>query len=74
MIMPNLLAPETMNLGSYVIYNYDNPNLRFRIMLVLCSKVEYRPGSTIFVVYNINKNKYFSASDNEWSKNQITLL
>ena len=66
----NLLAPETMNLGSYdYLSNYDNPNFKIENNVgTFVLRWEYRPGSTIFVVYNINENRYFSASDNEWSK------
>ena len=66
----NLLAPETMNLGSYdYLSNYDNPNFKIENNVgTFVLRWEYRPGSTIFLVYNINENRYFSASDNEWSK------
>ena len=66
----NLLMPETMNLGSYdYLSNYDNPNFKIENNVgTFVLRWEYRPGSTIFVVYNINENRYFSASDNEWSK------
>ena len=66
----NLLAPETMNLGSYdYLSNHDNPNFKIENNVgTFVLRWEYKPGSTIFVVYNINENRYFSASDNEWSK------
>ena len=66
----NLLSPETMNLGSYnYLSSYDNPNFKIENNVgTFVLRWEYRPGSTIFVVYNINENRYFSASDNEWSK------
>jgi len=66
----NLLEPETMNLASYDYLNTnDNPDFEIANTVgTFVLRWEYNPGSTIFVVYNINENRYFSVNDNEWSK------
>ena len=65
----NLLEAETMNLVSYdYLSNNENPNFKIDNKVgTFVLRWEYKPGSTIFIVYNINENRYFSASDNEWS-------
>jgi hypothetical protein len=35
---------------------------------------EYRPGSTLYLVYNLNSNKYFSAEDGRWDKDNANSL
>jgi len=66
----NLLEPETMNLASYdYLSTNDNPDFEIENTVgTFVLRWEYNPGSTIFVVYNINENRYFSVNDNEWSK------
>ena len=66
----NLLEPETMNLASYdYLSANDNPDFEIENTVgTFVLRWEYNPGSTIFVVYNINENRYFSVNDNEWSK------
>ena len=66
----NLLEPETMDLASYdYLSTNDNPDFEIENRVgTFVLRWEYNPGSTIFVVYNINENRYFSVNDNEWSK------
>ena len=35
---------------------------------------EYNPGSTLFVVYNINENRYYSENDKEWTNSSANAL
>ena len=59
-----------MNLASYdYLSANDNPDFEIENRVgTFVLRWEYNPGSTIFVVYNINENRYFSVNDNEWSK------
>ena len=35
---------------------------------------EFRPGSLIYVVYNLNDNNYYSSQDQEWSNSKSNSL
>ena len=35
---------------------------------------EFRPGSLLYLVYNLNDNNYFSDQDNEWSQSKSNSL
>ena len=35
---------------------------------------EYKPGSLVYIVYNLNDNNYFSSEDQEWSQSKSNSL
>ena len=64
-----LLAPETMDLRDYDNYlnDYDNPDFKLQNTVgTFVLRWEYRSGSTIFIVYNLNNNKFYSPVDDTW--------
>ena len=64
----SLNKEKTMDLNSFP-YGDD---LSFKInnsVGTFVLRYEYRPGSTIFIVYNINQNNYYDTSTNTWNKN-----
>ena len=68
-----LLAEKTRDLEPYQ-YN-DNPDFRINnIVGTLVLRWEYRPGSTLFFVYNLHTNNYYSASDDSWDKDTANSL
>jgi len=71
-----LLAPETMDLEDYnYLNNYDNPDFILKNTVgTFVLRWEYRPGSTIFIVYNLNNNKYYSPIDKLWTSEQANAL
>ena len=72
----NLLAPETMDLEPFdYLGMYDNPNFKVENRVgTFVARWEYNPGSTIFVVYNINENRYYSENDKEWTNSSENAL
>ena len=63
-----LVAEKTRELEPYS-YN-GNPDFKVNNLVgTFVLRWEYRPGSTLFIVYNLHNDNYFSASDNSWSKN-----
>ena len=71
-----LLAPETMDLGGYDYLNdYDNPDFKLQNTVgTFVLRWEYRSGSTIFIVYNLNNNKYYSPIDKAWTSEEANAL
>jgi len=64
-----LSEPETMELEGYDYLNDDNDNPDFKLQNTVGTFVlrwEYRSGSTLFIVYNLNENKFYSPVDNVW--------
>ena len=64
-----LLAPKTMDLYPYD-YVRDNDDPDFKILNTVGTFVfrwEYRPGSTVFLVYNLSQNRSYSAPEKQWS-------
>ena len=72
----NLLAPKTMDLEPLnYLGMYDNPNFKVEDRVgTFVLRWEYNPGSTIFIVYNINENRYFSENDKEWTNSSANAL
>ena len=71
-----LLAPETMDLEAYSYLN-DSNNPDFILQNTVGTFVlrwEYRSGSTIFIVYNLNDNKYYSPVDKAWTSKEANAL
>ena len=63
-----LMAEKTRNLEPYD-YSSD-PDFKINnIVGTFVMRWEYRPGSTLFFVYNLNNNNYYNARDDNWSKN-----
>jgi hypothetical protein len=71
-----LLEPETMNLDPYTYLNdYDNPDFKLQNTVgTFVLRWEYRSGSTIFIVYNLNDNKFYSPIDNAWISEEANAL
>ena len=65
-----LETPRTMDLIEYeYLANNDNPD--FKILNTVGTFVlrwEYREGSTIFIVYNLNESSDYSSSESLWSR------
>ena len=65
-----LETPRTMDLIEYeYLANNDNPD--FKILNTVGTFVlrwEYREGSTIFIVYNLNQSSDYSSSESLWSR------
>ena len=64
-----LTSPETMSLlpFDYLSLN-DNPDFKWKNRVgTFVLRWEYNPGSTLFLVYNLNEYDYYSASDGTWS-------
>jgi hypothetical protein len=60
-----LFAPETMDLRDYDYH--DNPDFKLQNTVgTFVLRWEYRSGSTIFIVYNLNDNKFYSPVDDTW--------
>ena len=71
-----LLEPETMDLEAYNYLN-DSNNPDFILQNTVGTFVlrwEYRSGSTIFIVYNLNDNKFYSPVDNAWTSEEANAL
>jgi hypothetical protein len=68
-----LMAEKTRDLESY---DYSgNPDFKINnIVGTFVVRWEYRPGSTLFFVYNLHTNNYYSASDNSWDKDTANSL
>tara|TARA_Y100000588_G_scaffold389585_1_gene492648 strand:- start:58715 stop:61105 length:2391 start_codon:yes stop_codon:yes gene_type:complete len=63
-----LMAEKTRDLEPYS-YN-GNPDFKINNLVgTFVLRWEYHPGSTLFVVYNLHNNNYFSASENSWDRN-----
>ena len=72
----NLLFPKTMELKPFdYLSMYDNPNFKVENKIgTFVLRYEYNPGSTIFVVYSINENRYYSENDKEWTNSSANAL
>ena len=71
-----LLEPETMDLEAYNYLNGSN-NPDFILQNTVGTFVlrwEYRSGSTIFIVYNLSDNKYYSPVDKTWTSEEANAL
>ena len=69
-----LSAPETMKLDPYTYLN-DNPDFKLQNTVgTFVLRWEYRSGSTIFIVYNLNNNKYYSPVDKAWTSEEANAL
>jgi hypothetical protein len=72
-----LLEPETMDLEGYNYLNDDNDNPDFKLQNTIGTFVlrwEYRSGSTLFIVYNLNDNKFYSPVDKAWISEEANAL
>ena len=71
-----LKAPETMELGVYDYLNYfEEPDFRLQNTVgTFVLRWEYRSGSTIFIVYNLNDSKYYSPSGDTWISEEANAL
>mgnify|MGYP001362639536 FL=1 len=64
-----LVDPRTMNLERYdYLFNNEDPGFLIKNTIgTMVLRWEYKPGSTIYLVYNINNSKYYSGETNEWN-------
>ena len=68
-----LMAEKTRDLEPYS-YSSD-PDFKLNNMVgTFVLRWEYRPGSTLYLVYNLNSNKYYSAADGSWYKDNANSL
>ena len=65
----NLTDPQSMNLVEYdYLFNNEDPGFLIKNTVgTIVLRWEYKPGSTIYLVYNINDSKYYSKGTDEWS-------
>jgi hypothetical protein len=68
-----LMAEKTRDLE---LYDYSgDPDFKINnIVGTFVVRWEYRPGSTLFLVYNLHTNNYYSASDDSWYKDRANSL
>lgn len=66
-----LVAPKTMDLIKFnYLDNYEDPGFSINNTVgTIVLRWEYKLGSTLYLVYNINNSKYFSRETRDWSKN-----
>ena len=64
-----LMSPETMDLQPFDYLSlYEKPDFKWENRVgTFVLRWEYNPGSTLFLVYNMNEYDYYSASDDSWS-------
>ena len=67
------MAEKTRDLE---LYDYSgDPDFKINnIVGTFVVRWEYRPGSTLFLVYNLHTNNYYSASDDSWYKDTANSL
>tara|TARA_Y100001970_G_C14249233_1_gene870545 strand:+ start:1796 stop:4231 length:2436 start_codon:yes stop_codon:yes gene_type:complete len=65
----NLTDPRTMNLVRYdYLFNNEDPGFLIKNTVgTMVLRWEYKQGSTIYLVYNINNSKYYSKNTSDWS-------
>ena len=68
-----LMAEKTRDLE---LYDYSgDPDFKIKnIVGTFVVRWEYRPGSTLFLVYNLHTNNNYSASDDSWYKDTANSL
>mgnify|MGYP000061803612 FL=1 len=68
-----LMAEKTRDLE---LYDYSgDPDFKIKnIVGTFVVRWEYRPGSTLFLVYNLHTDNYYSASDKKWYKDTANSL
>ena len=72
-----LLEPNTMELDTYPYLEEGNGDPGFKIENSIGTFVlrwEYSPGSALFLVYNLNENKYFENSTGSWDKSSANAI
>ena len=71
-----LQAPKTMDLQEYdYLQDHEDPDFKlYNTVGTFVFRWEYRPGSTLFLVYNLNQSRYYSPSENEWSSENENAL
>ena len=64
-----LINPESVNLEDYsYLKDNENPNFRYSNTIgTFVFRWEYRSGSTIYLVYNLNQENSYSFTDSKWS-------
>jgi len=68
----NCFADEKIN--NY-LNDYDNPDFILQNTVgTFVLRWEYRSGSTVFIVYNLNDNKYYSPVDKAWTSEEANAL
>ena len=73
MLFNRLMREKTRDLEPF-LYS-ENPDFKLDNNVgTFVLRWEYKPGSTAFVVFNLNKRRYFSSQDQEWSTNNSNSL
>ena len=68
-----LMAEKTRNLEPYDYIG--NPDFKIKnVVGTFVVRWEYRPGSTLFFVYNLHNDNYYNANDDNWDKNSANSL
>lgn len=68
-----LAKPKTDTL---IPYDYEeNPDFKINnAVATFVLRWEYSPGSTFFMVYNLNNSRFYSSEDKEWEKDKVNSL
>ena len=73
MLFNRLMREKTRDLEPF-LYS-ENPDFKLDNNVgTFVLRWEYKPGSTAFVVFNLNKRRYFSSQEQEWSTNNSNSL
>ena len=72
-----LVEPNTMELETYPYLEEGNDDPGFKIENSIGTFVlrwEYSPGSALFLVYNLNENKYYENSSGTWDNSSANAI
>lgn len=73
----SLVGPKTMELDTYPYIEEGNGDPGFKIENSIGTFVlrwEYSPGSALFLVYNLNENKYYENSSGTWDNSSANAI
>jgi hypothetical protein len=71
-----LRAPKTMDLQEYdYLQDLEDPDFKlYNTVGTFVFRWEYRSGSTIFLVYNLNQSKSYSPAEKSWTNENENAL
>ncbi len=68
-----LMSPMTRDYSAYD-YSGDSSFIMDNTIGTFVTRWEFRPGSVIYLVYNLNDRNYFSAADDSWARTKSNTL
>ncbi len=71
-----LLTPNTMDLETYdYLAQAENPDFTINNTVgTIVLRWQYRPGSTFYLVYNLNESRFYSPVDEVWTLEESNAL